>query len=509
MSNGHSRAAWLTITASVCFSLIIGSWMCAPGVLEPRLQPQGVQSSTPSLPVSIMNDTALATFSPKTGSGTAADPYVIQGLEISANVLRLFYLSDTTMHLTIRNCTFTNLGGGGYGFDIYNVHNLIIEGCTFKNFIRNGLIIMISVSSSTGITIRHNRFQNATGGVSSTIYGIYVENCEDTIVAENTFEDVNGHNVYLINAVQGDSISVLDNTGQDCSGSNFMRCLNIAVDYDTFVIGNSFRNIAGKRTMGVRLFTMFNNSLVQSNSFFGLSGSDQAVGIYVEYAMYARILSNKIENITAPTFCYGIYMQATASHNITFAGNIIASGNTPILLRTGSMVLYATFWHAPTAQYRYLGNYYWNYTGADANGDFIGDTPANCGSGIVDPYPILYGGMDNDGDSLYNAEELETYNTDPNLADTDGDGWNDAYELKVSGTNPLSRDSDGDGKIDSVDATPDYADPASLEGTPDYTNVIYTASGIIGGSLILLGILIVVASRKGMKGQGRTAPDKT
>ncbi len=67
-------------------------------------------------------------------------------------------------------------------------------------------------------------------------------------------------------------------------------------------------------------------------------------------------------------------------------------------------------------------------------------------------------------------------------------------------------DSDGDGKIDSEDTTPGYADPEVT--VIDLSVPIYAAAGIIGASLVFFGIMIVIASRKGPKGQGRTASDK-
>ncbi|MBI5193075.1 MAG: hypothetical protein HZA08_06495 [Nitrospirae bacterium] len=56
---------------------------------------------------------------------------------------------------------------------------------------------------------------------------------------------------------------------------------------------------------------------------------------------------------------------------------------------------------------------------------------------------------DADGDGLTNAQEVNTYNTDPLIADTDGDGIKDGWEIQY-GLNPLNTsdgllDADNDG----------------------------------------------------------------
>lgn len=62
----------------------------------------------------------------------------------------------------------------------------------------------------------------------------------------------------------------------------------------------------------------------------------------------------------------------------------------------------------------------------------------------------LNGAVDDDGDGLTNAEELDR-GTDPLKADTDGDGLSDYDEIYDTRTNPLLPDTDGDGLLDSTE----------------------------------------------------------
>jgi hypothetical protein len=55
---------------------------------------------------------------------------------------------------------------------------------------------------------------------------------------------------------------------------------------------------------------------------------------------------------------------------------------------------------------------------------------------------------DADRDGLTDAEEVNTYHTDPNKADSDIDGLSDFVEIFTYGTNPTKPDTDGDGFLD-------------------------------------------------------------
>jgi len=64
--------------------------------------------------------------------------------------------------------------------------------------------------------------------------------------------------------------------------------------------------------------------------------------------------------------------------------------------------------------------------------------------------------VDTDNDDLTDAEEINTYKTDPNKADTDGDGLSDSEEVNKYKTNPLTVDTDGDGYTDGAEVKGGY-----------------------------------------------------
>ncbi len=82
---------------------------------------------------------------------------------------------------------------------------------------------------------------------------------------------------------------------------------------------------------------------------------------------------------------------------------------------------------------------------ADSDSDSLSDADE------VNTYATNPARADTDGDGLDDASELLTYLTDPNNADSDGDQLSDGDEINVHGTNALQGDSDGDGTTDFVE----------------------------------------------------------
>jgi hypothetical protein len=74
---------------------------------------------------------------------------------------------------------------------------------------------------------------------------------------------------------------------------------------------------------------------------------------------------------------------------------------------------------------------------------------------------------DQDSDGLTNGDEQQR-GTDPNKADTDGDTLSDADEVNTYGTDPLKADTDGDNMRD--DAEIDYTDPNNADTDGDGTS---------------------------------------
>jgi len=80
---------------------------------------------------------------------------------------------------------------------------------------------------------------------------------------------------------------------------------------------------------------------------------------------------------------------------------------------------------------------------------------------------------DSDGDSLFDTDEVDVYETDPLNVDTDGDGLSDGDEVNSHNTNPLAVDTDGDGLSDGNEVATG-TDPLQKEPTTSPTNVSFS-----------------------------------
>ena len=73
---------------------------------------------------------------------------------------------------------------------------------------------------------------------------------------------------------------------------------------------------------------------------------------------------------------------------------------------------------------------------------------------------------DNDGDGLFDGDEIRKFNTNPFNPDTDYDGILDSEEIRLN-LDPLSRDTDLDGTPDSTDEDPGQAPTPTPTLTPN------------------------------------------
>ena len=71
--------------------------------------------------------------------------------------------------------------------------------------------------------------------------------------------------------------------------------------------------------------------------------------------------------------------------------------------------------------------------------------------------------VDSDSDTLNDADEINTYFTNPNLADSDTDGLSDNAEINIYSSNPILADTSGDGLYDGAVVN------AGFDPTVDYT----------------------------------------
>lgn len=113
------------------------------------------------------------------------------------------------------------------------------------------------------------------------------------------------------------------------------------------------------------------------------------------------------------------------------------------------------------------------YLAADADGDGIEDATDNCPNDF-NPFQEDWDGNnvgdvceDSDGDGLLDADEINTYTTDPGNPDTDNDGLNDGDEVTIHLSDPLVQDTDSDGLTDGLEVNQAGTSPTNPDTDGD------------------------------------------
>jgi len=160
---------------------------------------------------------------------------------------------------------------------------------------------------------------------------------------------------------------------------------------------------------------LFNNNI--SNSKTGFAGIDLQYFSVKNYIINNKIISNKwhgicfwnncsnnyvINNTISNNDCDSIHFEYS-SRNIIYTNDFINNGNN--VASYGSTNIWnstskITYTYNGKTYTNYLGNYWSDYTGSDADGDGIGDTPYSI-DGDRDYYPLMerfenyFGGVEN------------------------------------------------------------------------------------------------------------------
>ena len=234
------------------------------------------------------------------------------------------------MNADNNNITANTIVEGAYGIKTALSLNNIIIGNTIS---QTSYAIYLS-SSSTDNTIRNNVLSGTIAGVCST--------SDRTTVDHNTITE-GAYGIY------------------------FYNCKSGSVYYNT-LMNNAY---------GIRLYWSSATTSSHNINNNKIQYTDWAIDLV--YADGNTFTGNWIQQNT-----YGIYMSFSSSN--TIYRNNFDHNNMQAYAGTGA----GTVWDKKIPGEGSQGNYWSDYTGIDANGDGIGDTPYEINPIGSDDYPLMY-----------------------------------------------------------------------------------------------------------------------
>jgi parallel beta-helix repeat protein len=205
--------------------------------------PQEVSAYTPHTPIYINGDAAFTPANGVTGgSGTPADPYMIEGWEIDASTSDGLVIQSTSAHFIIRD-VYVHSGRGPHnnGIQFQSVTNGIVENVTSTD---NWYSIWITGSSN--VTIEYGNYSNGNWygiritwsnnfSVNRAIaqandnYGLVILYSADGSVTNNTFD---GNQMHGIESWSSSGITFTDNSafGSEYSGYFIRESSDIVIE---------------------------------------------------------------------------------------------------------------------------------------------------------------------------------------------------------------------------------------------------------------------------------------
>ncbi|MHA1821379.1 MAG: right-handed parallel beta-helix repeat-containing protein [Promethearchaeota archaeon] len=280
-------------------------------------------------PIYVLNNWSnfVSTYSWCTGSGTKADPYVIQNVSVDAtgSEFGIRIEGNSSVYFEIRNSVIQNANSiNGTGIRILSTGNGTISNCSIKNN-----VVGIKIELSSNITLENSKI------FANTENGIYLSLAKDSYIRNNLIYNSQSDCIliYGINT----NITIEDNQIYGSSNQNgialsflpqqiFIKNNRIHNNYQYGISLNITANISiedntvySNGAGGIYLY-FIEDSLLDNNTLYLNNYLDKQHGCAVFLSSVNTTLMNN-NNISDNT---GMGIYALDSVNITLDANLIA-----------------------------------------------------------------------------------------------------------------------------------------------------------------------------------------
>jgi parallel beta-helix repeat protein len=338
-------------------------------------------------PINIVGDSQLQTDAVSEswpGDGSSTNPYIIGDYDIDGQFnTSAIYIQDTTLYLNIQDCY---------------VHGATLAGIHLSNVINAKLLRDVCSGSPYGIFLDASTGNSIVGCDSSgnSNHGVLISYSGFSRVENNTFSSNGASGIY---SQFSDNLMISNNT---CS-SDTTYGMYLKNAFNSLISGNTCTN----NENGIYLFSSSGNTLTGNICTGG------TYGIYMRLADSNMLTDNNCSSSTSVGLHASFSTGNTIQHcsfwsNPSFGVSLVSSSSTNLITNNtfaynnGASDVYnsthiqawdgvgTNSWNSDGSPHGF-GNYWYDWTSPDNNGDGIVDSPylLDGSASAQDNYPLV------------------------------------------------------------------------------------------------------------------------